>query len=131
EAPIMAIRVKERSVNVDCFVSSPAKRAKKTAKIFMKIFGIDKKDLILLPELYEASSKNFYNAIERFDDGFDCVAIFSHNPGITDFVNTLTDYQIDNIPTSGVFAVSFEKESWSDFRTSTKKFLFFDFPKSG
>lgn len=130
EAPIMAKRIKERKVKIDCFVSSPAKRAKKTAKIFMKIYENDKDKLLLLPTLYEASSKDFYNAVEQLDNKFDCVAIFSHNPGITDFVNTLTDYSVDNIPTSGVFAVSISMKEWRDFKNSKKELLFFDFPKN-
>jgi len=36
DAKMMAKRVKEKSIEIDLFVSSPAKRAKKTAKIFMK-----------------------------------------------------------------------------------------------
>lgn len=126
----MAIKIKDRGVNPDCFVSSPAKRAKKTAKIFMKIFGENKKHLLLMPELYEASSNNFYDVVEKMDDTCNCLALFSHNPGITDFANSLTDFQTDNIPTSGVFAVSFENKSWGNFKNSSKKFLFFDFPKN-
>ena len=36
DAVMMAKRIKNNSIKIDAFVSSPAKRAKKTAKIFMK-----------------------------------------------------------------------------------------------
>jgi phosphohistidine phosphatase len=130
DAPAMAESVKDKKIKIDCFVSSPAKRAKKTARIFMKAYNKDKKDLVLIPTLYEASVNDFYNAIERMDDKFDTVAVFSHNPGITDFVNSLTDYTVDNMPTCSVFAVSMQIKKWSDFETSSKELLFFDFPKN-
>lgn len=130
DAPQMAEKIKDKKVKPDLFVSSPAKRAKKTAKIFMKIYDENKKNLVLIPSLYEASVSNFYNAIQIMDDVYDTIAFFSHNPGITEFANSLTDYKIDNIPTCGVFAVSMKIKKWNEFKKSDKELLFFDFPKN-
>ena len=126
----MAERIKDKKMKIDLFVSSPAKRAKKTAKIFMKIYDESKKNLLLIPALYEASLQNFYDTLEIIDDKYDSIALFSHNPGITEFANSLTDYKIDNIPTCGVFAVSIQIKKWSEFRNAGKQLLFFDFPKN-
>lgn len=126
----MAQRLLDKKIKIDGFVSSPAKRAKKTAKLFMKVYEGQKKKLILVPSLYEASLKDFYNAIETADNSNDNVALFSHNPGITDFVNNLTEYKVDNMPTCAVFAISINIKEWVDFKDSPKEFLFFDFPKS-
>ena len=128
DAPVMAKRVKDRKVKIDRFISSPAKRAKKTASIFMDEYGMKEKDLVLLPSLYEASVNNFYDAVENINDKDDAVALFSHNPGITDFVNTLTEKNIDNMPTCGVFAIKIKTKKWQDFKKAEKEFLFFDFP---
>jgi len=59
------------------------------------------------------------------------VAVFSHNPGITTFVNTLTNMQVDNMPTCSIFAVKSNAESWSDFLNTSIQYWFFDYPKSG
>lgn len=126
----MAERIKDKKMKIDLFVSSPAKRAKKTAKIFMKIYDESKKNLLLIPALYEASLLNFYDTLEIIDDKYDSIALFSHNPGITEFANSLIDYKIDNIPTCGVFAVSIQIKKWSEFRNAGKQLLFFDFPKN-
>ncbi len=130
EAPQMAERIKDKKMKIDLFLSSPAKRAKKTAKIFMKTYGESKKNLLLIPSLYEASVLNFYDALETIDDKYDNIALFSHNPGITEFASSLTDYKIDNIPTCGVFAVSIQVKKWSEFKNAGKQLLFFDFPKN-
>ena len=62
DAKMIAKRLEEKSIKIDSFVSSSAKRAKKTAKIFMQKFEKDSKKLQLLPSLYEASVKDFYDA---------------------------------------------------------------------
>ena len=73
----------------------------------------------------------FYEVIDKFDDRFDSVAIFSHNPGITDFANSLSDTRIDSIPTCGIFAVKASIEKWKDFKKADKEFWFVDYPKAG
>jgi phosphohistidine phosphatase len=63
------------------------------------------------------------------NDGFTSVALFSHNNGITDFINTLTTTKIDDMPTCGIFAIKINIEHWQDFRKAEKDFWFFDSPK--
>ena len=72
----------------------------------------------------------FMTAVENINDKDDVVALFSHNPGITDFVNRLTDKNIDNMPTCAVFAIKIKTKKWKDFEKAEKEFLFFDYPKN-
>lgn len=127
DAPIMAERLKEK-LNIEKFISSPAKRAARTAKIFAKAFNQNKKDILFVEKLYLAEPETFFSVIANTDDKYNCIAIFSHNFGITDFANMLTDTRIDNIPTSSVFATSCDIKSWGSFETAPKEFLFFDSP---
>jgi phosphohistidine phosphatase len=130
DAPLMVQRLIDKKVKIDAFISSPAKRAAKTAKIFVDGYGRDKDDLLFKEELYLAAPATFFSVIEKIDDAYNSVAIFSHNNGLTDFANLLTDARIDNIPTCGIFAVTIDSDSWSDFRTAKKEFWFFDYPKA-
>ncbi|HEY2727352.1 MAG TPA: histidine phosphatase family protein, partial [Parafilimonas sp.] len=62
DAPAMAKRIrKEKKLQLDAIISSPAKRALSTAKFFADEFDIKKKHIIEKPELYEAAIENFYN----------------------------------------------------------------------
>jgi len=130
DAPMMAERLYERGIKIDAFVSSPAKRAKKTAEQFAKQYKKEPTELIFKTELYLAGEDTFYSVAEKLNDDLECVAFFSHNPGITDFANSLTDARIDNIPTSGIFAVSIETKKWSKIKEAKKEFLFFDYPRA-
>ena len=129
DAPMMATRLLKNKITIDLFVSSPAKRARKTAEYFLEEYGRKEKELILNSELYEASVKNFEGIVGLLDDKKDTVAIFSHNPGITDFANRLTEVKIDNMPTCSVFAVRSDVKNWSEFMDGKKDFWFFEYPK--
>ncbi len=130
DAPVMAHRLLDKKIKIDAFISSPAKRARKTAAIFAKAYSVDKDDILFRDELYGAAEDVFYDVILHTDDKSESVAIFSHNPGITDFANLLTDTRVDNIPTCAVFALTADCDKWSSFKTADKRFLFFDYPKS-
>ena len=130
EAKMMAKRLIEKAIKIDAFISSPAKRAKKTAKIFMKELKIDEKNIELMDSLYEASVKDFYDAVEGLNDDDETVILFSHNPGITEFVNSLDCHTVYDMPTCAVFSCKIESKHWKDFREAEKEFLFFDYPKS-
>ena len=130
DAPEMAKRLAEKKIKIDAFVSSPAKRAKRTCKYFAKEFDLGKDDIVFENRLYEAGTQNFLEVVENLKNKWDSVAIFSHNPGITDFANSLTNERIDNIPTCGIFALKVKTKHWNDFKEAEKEFLFFDYPRN-
>ncbi|MBX9733153.1 MAG: histidine phosphatase family protein [Chitinophagaceae bacterium] len=129
DAPEMANRLIKRNVPIDTFISSTANRAFSTATYFAKAYGQKHSDIIGISELYHASPATFFEVIKQLNDESNTVALFSHNPGITDFVNQLTDTSIDNMPTCGVFAVKIDTNDWAEFMHAKKTFWFFDYPK--
>lgn len=130
DAGEMAKRLKEKGIGLDHLISSPAKRAKKTARYFAEEFGFKKDDIKLIDELYGATRPAFSKLVSEIDDKENSVALFSHNPGITEFASSLTNVRVDDMPTCAMFALQIETENWKDFLTATKKFLFFDYPKN-
>jgi phosphohistidine phosphatase len=130
-APEMAKRLLKKDVKIDAFVSSPAKRALATAAYFAEEYGKKVKNIIIVPALYNAAAESFYTGIEDLDNDDKTVAIFSHNPGITEFANSLTDTRIDDMPTCAVFALKVDIKKWKDFREAKKEIWFFDYPKAG
>jgi phosphohistidine phosphatase len=130
DAAMMAKRIKKKSIKIDAFISSPAVRAKRTAEIFMKEYKEGRKKLLLIPALYEASVHVFYEVMETLDNHLESVALFSHNPGVAEFVNSLECSPVDNMPTCAVFALKIKTRLWKDLRIAEKEFLFFDYPKS-
>ncbi len=130
DAPAMAKRLVDKGIKIDKFVSSTAVRAFTTATFFAKAYHQKEDDIIAVPELYHAGEETFYKTIRNLNDSFNSIAIFSHNPGITYFVNTLTNSRIDVMPTCGIFAIEAPIDHWHDFEEDNNIFLFFDYPKN-
>jgi phosphohistidine phosphatase len=130
DAPVMAERILKKKLNIDLLVSSTAKRARQTCEHFSDTLGFNRKDIVLDDALYHASSDMIHAVIRMLDNNYQSVAIFTHNPGVTDFVNGLIDgMRIDNMPTCGIFCVESNISDWKEFEKSEKKFNFFDYPK--
>lgn len=130
DAVVMAKRLKDKQAHMDAWIASPARRAKKTAEVFAEVFKSPADDIILNSALYQAPPEVFYEVITQLPGNLNRVAIFSHNPGITYFVNTLIPgVKTDNMPTCGIFAVRTDIEQWGGFGDAKKEFLFFDYPK--
>ena len=68
DAPIMANRLFDNKVKIDVFVSSPAKRAARTARIFAKEYKMGKEDILFMTELYGAGEIEFFQVIEKLSD---------------------------------------------------------------
>jgi phosphohistidine phosphatase len=129
-APDMAKRLLKKKIPIDAILSSPAKRAKSTAEYFAKEYDIPKKKIILIPELYMASNDAFVKTIRNAPEKADAIALFSHNDGITQFANSLSEARVDNMPTCSVFAVKADINKWDEFQPGKAEFYFFDYPKS-
>ena len=128
DAPFMGELLKEKVVNPDVVISSPAKRASKTAQIITAHIGYSKKDIIYSEEIYEASSRELVDFIKKIDDKYNSVMLFGHNPGFTMLNNYLSKNYIDNIPTCGIVALQFNI-NWKEIDKNSAKMLFFDYPK--
>jgi len=130
DASLMAKRLLGKNITLDFFLSSPAKRARETAACFLETYGFDDTRLVFHHPLYLPVHNAFIEAIGSVSDEFHHIALFSHNPGITDFANSLTDaVRIDNIPACGVFGITLQIRHWKDFSSAKPEFWFFDSPK--
>ena len=129
EAAEMGRKLYKKNTPIDQFVSSPAVRAKTTAELFVAEYDRKLKEILYVPSLYHAGTENFLEVVYGLEDTFNHVALFSHNPGITDFAGSLTSTHLAHMPTSSVFAVSARVESWKEFSMADKSFLFFYKPE--
>ncbi len=128
DAPFMGNILSDKKVKPDLIISSPAKRANKTAIVFASKLGYSEKKIIYEQNLYEASSNDMLNVIKIIDEKYSSVMIFGHNPGLTLLNNHIADKYIDNIPTCGVAALKSDKK-WSEIGQWSCKHIFFEYPK--
>lgn len=129
DAPYMGQRLKQHHVLPDLILSSPAKRALKTAKIIAKEIGYAKGRIVVKDSLYLEGSAALLQAVQDVDDAHQQLMLFSHNPAITALAQSLSGVQVDNIPTCGIFCIDFDVASWKEVSPGNGTFIFFDYPK--
>lgn len=126
DAEKMSAYLKQNNVAIEKFVSSPALRALSTCNIFDKAYQIG---VETNSKLYNANESNFESVIHDLKDEVNSVAMFSHNNGISNFANMMSE-EIFAFPTCGVAGFQVDCKSWSEFESAKKKLLFFYEPKS-
>jgi phosphohistidine phosphatase len=128
DAPFMGEVLNEKGIKPDLMVTSPARRARLTAESIAKEIGYKKKDIVVEEDLYEFSTSGLLDVIQGFDDEYNSVMIFGHNPAFTTLNNSLTDQYIDNIPTCGIVCIQFDLQ-WNQIESNSGKTQFFIYPK--
>ncbi|NOX80452.1 MAG: histidine phosphatase family protein [Deltaproteobacteria bacterium] len=129
DAPLMGARLAMLGVKPDAIVSSPARRAYKTARHLAGTLGFSRKMILVINEIYEASPDVLLAIIGAFDNRADQVVMIGHNSEITVLANRLGGLGIDNIPTCGVVALDFAVRSWRDVTKSRGVQVFFEYPR--
>jgi len=129
EAPIIGERLLGRGSTIDCIISSPATRARSTARLMAKAIGFPIGKVVSDPDLYFCGTSMYLKAASLVDDRCESAMLVGHNPTITDFVNEMTNAQIDNIPTCGLVELSLPIDHWSEVARGTHALVEFDYPK--
>lgn len=130
DAPFMAKVFHEKYPNgVDLIISSPAKRALKTAQYFKNELGLNDDSFWTDKRLYHADLNNILEVINECPDDFNHLLIAAHNPGLTYFVNEFDSFVTDNLPTSGIVVLNVNVSSWQDFQLGSGEIEHFLFPK--
>lgn len=100
----------------DIFISSFANRALHTAIIFAESFKFPVNHLFIKKSLYNFSDGYLAKSIMALDDAYDSAIIFSHEHGISAFVNKYGNKEIDVIPTGGVVGIKFDIPHWKSLK---------------
>lgn len=129
DAPEMGRRLQENGVQPECIISSPAGRAIKTARMIAREIGCPETEIFETPEIYEASTNDLLELVRRLPDEKRDVMLVGHNPGLTDFANSVLNAGIKNIPTCGVMRLVFDAQHWRDISPQSAFLLMFDYPK--
>ncbi|MEP2023022.1 MAG: histidine phosphatase family protein [Reichenbachiella sp.] len=129
DAPRMAEYLKKEIDCPDVFVSSPSRRTQDTAVNFLHAFGKVMSDLVLEEDLFHGDEQDIETVIHSIGNDHDSGMIFIHNPGITEYVNELTDANIFNIPTCGIAGIQLQTDDWKEVGKCEAEMLFYFYPK--
>lgn len=112
DAPKMGERLAKRNVKPDLILSSPARRALKTAQIIAKRLDYRLEDILVDDRLYAAEADDLLHVIRELGDKPKSVMLIGHNPELTELAHRLSN-KITQMPTCAVAELMFDAKSWS------------------
>lgn len=125
DARLVSSELKERRVTPDVMVSSPAKRAIKTARIFAGNLNFNKKNIQKAEDIYDGlTTSGFLEMIQGLPENAKTVFFFGHNPGFLYFTSNLLEHFGGDMPTCSTVGIDFEVDSWKSVEAGTGKKAF-------
>jgi phosphohistidine phosphatase len=108
----MGERLAKRGVTPDLILSSPAKRALKTARIIAKKLDYKPARIVVDERLYATGAEELLRVIRKLGAKPKSVMLFGHNPELTVLAHQLSN-EITHLPTCAVAEFTFDAKSWS------------------
>lgn len=130
DAPEMGRRLKRTGFRPDAVITSPAKRARRTAQLVAREIGFPPDGVVVEAGIYEAGQEMLLEIVRGLGKDIGHALLVGHNPGFTDLANYLTGEEIENIPTAGVATIEFGTDSWKNIGRSGGDLVHFDYPKN-
>jgi phosphohistidine phosphatase len=129
DTPKMGSILADKGVRPDLILTSPANRAKTTARIIADALNYPLADILEIAGIYLADTRTLINILSNFPNNINSIMIFGHNPGLTDLANLLGTFYIDNMPTCSIVALQFDMNDWSKLKSEKGDLIFFEYPK--
>ena len=117
-APFMGKVMKNNELAPDLILSSPAVRARETARLVKDAADLDA-DIKHDERIYEASPQTLQQVAASIDDSFESAMIVGHNPGLEDLVSALTGARED-LPTAALAQLALPIDRWSEIGPRTR-----------
>jgi phosphohistidine phosphatase len=111
-APFMGQFMAANGFEPDVIVSSPAVRARETARRVKEAAAMTV-EIVYDDRIYEASSRTLQTVAASIDDGFDSAMLVGHNPGMEGFVRLLTG-RSEEMPTAALAVIDLDIDRWAE-----------------
>lgn len=108
----------ERGLVPDVVVSSPARRARQTARRACRAAGLKRGEIVYHDSLYFEGAGGAIQAIRETAGAADVVMVVGHNPTLEEIVAYLTRHYV-SLPTATMAVIDFDVADWSDIKRST------------
>ena len=127
DALLMANKLIELNISPDLIISSPSKRTKCTVDIITTQMGYTN-EIIYEDKIYESNMITLKNVIKNINNSKNVVFLVGHNPGLNMLAEDLFGF-LKNIATTGIIAIEFDCESWSEISSKNSRFIEYMYPK--
>jgi phosphohistidine phosphatase len=117
----------KKKIAVNAIVSSPAKRAQRTAEIFAQAAGLTN-EIGFDERIYEASTQQLLRVVSDIESTHESVLLVGHNPGFEDLLTSLTD-RTGRMPTASLASIELDINNWDEIAPRCGELSWFITPK--
>ena len=125
----MARRIKINRSFPNLLISSPAIRALHTANIFARVLEVKFSSLLIDERLYGSGVGVIRKILSELDSSIKNLMIFGHNPDFSELATVLSGEDFLDLPTCGVYQLTFKSSDWHSISHQNRTDIHFDFPK--
>ena len=130
DAKLVSKELKKQGISPDEMISSPAKRAIKTARIFAENLDFEKRNIMEIEDIYDGlTTSEFLGLIKNLPNKSETAFFFGHNPGFYYFASNLLESFYGDMPTTSTVGIDFEVDSWNEVEARNGKLAFHLVPK--
>jgi phosphohistidine phosphatase len=129
DAPFMGKIINSIGIKPDLILSSPAVRAKTTARFYADALNYQADKIITKELIYDRGPREIIYMINEIDDSLNTIILFGHNPDLSTLANFLCDFEYGNLPTCGTVCIDFDTDTWSIIGDEKGKLRFYEHPK--
>ena len=130
DAKLVSNELQKQEIKPDVMISSPAKRAIKTARIFAETLNFRKNNILQVEDIYDGlTTSEFQKMIHDLPEEAETAFFFGHNPGFYYFASNLLEHFQNDMPTCSTVGIDFNVGSWKEVEARTGEMAFQLVPK--
>ncbi len=114
EAMLIGTYLYKEKAAFDSIICSTAERAKATAGLLVDGLKLEENKITFSEEIYEASSRTFFQFLSGLNDDHHRIMCISHNPVISYVAEYLTKEEIGDMAPGALAIIRFNIDSWKE-----------------
>jgi phosphohistidine phosphatase len=104
----------QQQIIPDVIMSSTAERARMTSSLIADALRTDPDKVVLQEDLYEASTRTFFQFITQLEDHQQHIMCVAHNPVISYLAEYLSGAEVGDMVPAGMAIIKFNIQSWKE-----------------
>ncbi|MBL1232313.1 MAG: histidine phosphatase family protein [Flavobacteriales bacterium] len=129
DTEIIGKELNKLNFNPEKIIASTSVRTTATIQLLCEHINYNFKHVIFNSKLYHPSKENFIRVLEDLPDELESVALVSHNYGISEFADYLTENFMEAMPTCAVVCIALEIDSWKEIVKGLGTTKWYIYPK--
>ncbi|WP_066629496.1 SixA phosphatase family protein [Labilibacter marinus] len=130
DSEIIAEQLKNKGIRPELFITSKAKRAQQTTKLFAEYLEYPEDKILKEQFIYDGyTTTQMLSYLASVGEDYDTIIVFGHNPDIASLTVNLITEELWHFPTSCTTVINFAADTWKEIEARSGKVELYIYPK--